>query len=58
MASLFNNDKSASIDLSYDLRDVRDWKIATIREIEYLSDLSAVAVEPTNGLVAIGGSLS
>ena len=54
MASLFNGDKGASIDLSYDLRDARDWKIATIREIEYLSDLSALAIAPTCGLLAIG----
>ena len=56
MASLFSSDKGASIDLSYDLRDARDWKIATIREIEYLSDLSALAIEPTCGLLAIGES--
>lgn len=53
MASLFG-DKGANIDLSYDLRDVRDWKVATIREIEYLSDLTALAVEPTSGLFAVG----
>ena len=57
MSGLFSNDSDAFYDLSYDLRDVRDWKIATIREIEHLSDLTALAVEPTNGLIAIGTCL-
>ena len=55
MASLFS-DKGVNIDLSYDLRDARDWKVAVIREIEYLSGLTALAVEPTNGLFAAGKS--
>ncbi|THH11619.1 hypothetical protein EW145_g567 [Phellinidium pouzarii] len=54
MAALFGGIKDVDFDFSYDLRDRRDWKIATIREAEYLSDISALAVEPTNGLVAVG----
>ncbi|KAI5118052.1 hypothetical protein M0805_005899 [Coniferiporia weirii] len=54
MTALFSGAKSEYFDFSYDLRDRRDWKIATIREAEYLSGISALAVEPTNGLLAIG----
>lgn len=56
MESVFRG-KDSYIDFSYDLRDKRDWKTATIREVEYLSDVSAFAVEATNGLIAIGQSI-
>lgn len=54
MDSVLGLGKNAFADFSYDLRDRRDWKIATIREAEFLSDISALAVEPVTGLVAIG----
>ena len=55
MDSVFKG-KNLYVDFSYDLRDKRDWKVSTIRDVEYLNDVSAFAVEPTNGLIAIGRS--
>ncbi|KLO20106.1 hypothetical protein SCHPADRAFT_898161 [Schizopora paradoxa] len=41
-------------DFSVELRDTVDWKPAVIRDLDFLSDASALGVEPVNGLVAIG----
>lgn len=41
-------------DFSVELRDAVDWKPAVIRDLEFLPDASALAVEPANGLLAIG----
>ena len=46
--------KDTYLDLAYDLRDRRDWKPAIIRELDYLCDPNVLAVEGTNGLVAVG----
>lgn len=46
--------KSEDIDFSYDLRDVRDWNTATIREVEFLSNVTALAYEPVQGFFAVG----
>lgn len=45
---------SYAIDFSYDLRDVRDWNSAIIREIEFLSNVTAIAYEPVQGFLAVG----
>ena len=54
MDTLLRSGKGLYNDFSYDLRDRRDWKVATIREVEYLSNITALAVEPVNGFVAVG----
>jgi syntaxin-binding protein 5 len=42
------------LDLSYDLRDKRDWRIAVIRELDFLAQPHALAIEPASGLLAVG----
>ncbi|KAF7311134.1 WD40 containing SNARE-dependent exocytosis protein [Mycena chlorophos] len=41
-------------DFSSDLKDPPDWNIAALRTFEYPSKVTAVAVEPIAGLLAIG----
>ena len=43
-----------SVDFSYDLRDARDWNTAIIREIEFLSSVTAIAYEAVQGFLAVG----
>ena len=50
----FFSGSKAYLDFSYDLRDKRDWNVALIRDLEYLPDISALAVDATNGLLAVG----
>ena len=58
MENVFRHGKDSFNDFSYDLRDKRDWKVATIREAEYLSNVTALAVEPVNGFLAIGDTIT
>ncbi|KAF7303171.1 WD40 containing SNARE-dependent exocytosis protein [Mycena kentingensis (nom. inval.)] len=51
---MFKSPTSAYPDFSSDLRDKPDWKIAALRSFEYAVQVSAVAVEPITGLLAIG----
>ena len=50
--NMFNTDVFANFSL--DLRDEIDWKVATIRDIEPLTDITCLSVESVNGLVAVG----
>ena len=54
MDAYFRSDKRAKRDLSLDLRDEAEWKIGTLSTLQYLSYLSAIAVEPVGGLLAVG----
>ncbi|KAG6813211.1 hypothetical protein H0H92_013098 [Tricholoma furcatifolium] len=42
------------MDLSFDLRDPDDWKVGTLRLMDYPQDITAFAIEPISGLLAIG----
>ncbi|KAF8167354.1 WD40 containing snare-dependent exocytosis protein [Crassisporium funariophilum] len=41
-------------DLSTDLRDEQDWKVGSLRTLEFPLDITAFAVEPISGLLAVG----
>ncbi|KAJ7170200.1 WD40 containing snare-dependent exocytosis protein [Mycena filopes] len=51
---MFKHDRNVFTDLSADLRDKTDWKPATLRSFEYPLNITAVAVEPLAGLLAVG----
>ncbi|TDL26364.1 hypothetical protein BD410DRAFT_836264 [Rickenella mellea] len=55
MDALFKG-KGAYNDFSYDLRDARDWSVASLKEIKCLSNITSFAVDPLSGLVAFGSS--
>lgn len=42
------------MDLSPELRDPQDWNVGTLRSFDYPLDISALAIEPLTGLLAIG----
>ncbi|KAJ6520108.1 WD40 containing snare-dependent exocytosis protein [Mycena sanguinolenta] len=41
-------------DLSVDLRDKTDWNVAVLRSFDYPLNITAVAIEPILGLLAVG----
>jgi syntaxin-binding protein 5 len=41
-------------DLSYGLSDDRDWSPAALWTLDYYLDISALAIEPLSGLLAVG----
>ncbi|KAJ7631237.1 WD40 containing snare-dependent exocytosis protein [Roridomyces roridus] len=52
---MFKSNHPIYADLSSDLRDVQvDWNVAVLRSFEYPLNVSAVAVEPITGLLAVG----
>ena len=40
--------------LSLDISDPEDWEAGLLEAIEYHSDITATAFEPTSGLFAVG----
>ena len=54
MDALFRSDKRENRDLSLDLRDEADWKVGTLFNLQHLSYVSSIAVEPVGGLLAVG----
>ena len=48
-----HNDKSI-VALSAELNDEADWMAGTLRQLVYHLDVSAFAIEPVAGLLAIG----
>ncbi|KAJ7040330.1 WD40 containing snare-dependent exocytosis protein [Mycena alexandri] len=51
---MFKQDRTVFKDLSADLRDETDYKVATLKSFEYPLNITAVAVEPLAGLLAVG----
>lgn len=42
------------VDLSTELRDEQDWKLGTLRILEFPLNITSLAVEPVMGLFAVG----
>jgi hypothetical protein len=51
---MFHHDRTVYADLSMDLGDKPDWNVGALREFEYPTGISTIAVEPISGLLAIG----
>lgn len=45
---------SVLADLSNDLRDENDWHPGSLKTIDFLVNITALAVEPVSGILAIG----
>ena len=45
---------SVLADLSNDLRDENDWQLGSLKTIDFLVNVTALAVEPVSGILAIG----
>jgi hypothetical protein len=41
-------------DVSTDLREERDWKLSSLRILDFPLDITSLAVEPVIGLLAVG----
>ena len=41
-------------DVSTDLRDERDWKLGSLRTLDFPLDITSLAIEPVIGLLAVG----
>ena len=41
-------------DVSSDLRDEQDWKLGSLRILDFPLDITSLAVEPVMGLLAVG----
>ncbi|KII94277.1 hypothetical protein PLICRDRAFT_36534 [Plicaturopsis crispa FD-325 SS-3] len=52
--ALFKHDRVTYLDLSTELRDMEDFKLETLRTLEYHLDVVALAVDPVHGLLATG----
>jgi hypothetical protein len=48
------HDMAALADLSTDLCDESDWRVGILRTFSFPLNVSAVAVEPLAGLIAVG----
>jgi syntaxin-binding protein 5 len=42
------------LDLSAELRESQDWNVGTLRPIEYLLDVTSLAIEPLSRILAVG----
>jgi hypothetical protein len=49
-------ERAGFLDLSSGLRDANGWDVGALRGLHYHLDICALAVEPSSGLLAIGGS--
>jgi hypothetical protein len=50
----FKNPERVLADLSIDLHDEHDWKLGSLRILDFPVDITSLAVEPVIGLLAVG----